>query len=175
MNLGLPGNGSGTSTDGRQWVSHPLPDVNSPMDAIWTGTHWVAVGWCSNGYKSLDGIVWEKWQHYSTCGDFSAVQAVGSRVVARGTRLETSDDMTKWITAERGSYSIDEISDMAFDGKTLVAVGHQGALETSTDGLHWTSRRYGSGYSIYAAAVGPQGIAAIGSNMTLFSDPSCEQ
>jgi hypothetical protein len=158
-----------TSVDGRQWVSHDLPEVDPPFDAVWTGTEWAAVGPCSVGFRSADGFTWEKWMPWYSCTDYYAVQWTGSRIVARGSWLETSVDQKNWIHAELDSFPHDKIMDMAFDGKTLVAVGQQGALETSTDGLHWTSRRYGSANSIYVAAAGPAGIAAIGPGKTYFS------
>jgi hypothetical protein len=158
-----------TSEDGRQWTVHALPEVNYPMDAVWTGKQWVAVGMCSVGYRSQDGFAWVEWKPGRSCTDYYAVQWTGARIVARGSWLETSADQEKWTHADADSFSRDIINNMAFDGKTLVAVGQQGALETSTDGLHWTSRRYGSAITISVAAAGPEGIVALGPTKAYFS------
>jgi hypothetical protein len=146
-----------SSTDGENWVplflypeDTPEYDMASLQDVIRTGSHFVAVGSRSTVFTSQDGLEWTNMSDNISTDDvyFRAVAYNQERFTAVGMsaaderipEIYTSEDGISWEPLESlpaGEYT--EINDVMWDAdlSQFVAVGDNGGVLTSSDGLEW--------------------------------------
>ena len=107
-------------------------------------------------------------------GDVFQVISTGSLYVAVGGPnpwVDTSRDTVSWsaqlLPPAGGAYPY--LHDVAWDGRSLVAVGMSGLIVTSSDGLVWSVQSSGVSTSLYAVATTTDGFVCGGEGGTLLA------
>lgn len=140
------------SSDGVTWQVNTSPAEYAQLFSVdYDGSRFIAVGSTNAGaaggaYKafsttSANGTNWAYGSADTAKPSFRAVasNADGTRYVAMGSygNIYTSDNAgTSWIYRTLGSTKT--LRDVAWNGSLFVAVGAEGAIQTSTDGESWT-------------------------------------
>jgi hypothetical protein len=127
-----------------------MPQGNPLNSVMWTGDQLVAVGDGGAILASPDGLDWSAGNSGSAI-PLSSVAWMGSRGVAVGTgyaydaggKMEyghgdilTSADGRDWMAGNSGAAS--PLLSVTWAGTRFVAVGLNGAVGTSSDGITWT-------------------------------------
>ncbi len=142
-----------TSTDGRTWTGHTLPDTvkfENFYSIAKSGTTWVAVGTRGAIVYSTNAIAWSAaptitvdTPYTGYAPDLYAVTWTGTQFVAGGASgtLITSPNGIDWTVQTPPTSDI--ITQLASQGSVIVATtspygGSSPALLTSTNGVDWT-------------------------------------
>ncbi len=124
-----------TSTDAVTWVApQSSPTTGSLSDLVWTGTQFVAVG--AAIFTSPDGLVWTI--RGTDVGELVAVTFGGGRLVGVGRQSSAmSLDGITWEAHPVGLNLYLFLSDVTWTGTQFVAVGQDGKVVLSPDGVSW--------------------------------------
>jgi hypothetical protein len=136
-----------TSPDGSAWTTRTTPaGTYALMDVAHGAGSFVAVGGVTAGVLSeiivsSDGITWTEELSVSDelllavvhCTELSLWVATGEG----GTIYTASDPIGTWTS--RTSGTAEDLSGVAWDGATAVAVGDNGTIIKSTDGTSWSA------------------------------------
>lgn len=146
------------SSDGIDWttISHALPappvvscaGIAAGIETYVDGRYFSVRG--GDVYSSTDAMTWE---HISTLGaNLPVAMAYGNgRFVAVGDGIISSTAGVNWTAGYDTGVQLESV---AFGGGMFVAVGRNGTIVTSGDGLSWTARNSGSTSSLGAVAYG---------------------
>ena len=148
-----------TSADGMDWTLQQTGTGESLHAAIIAGEHWVAAGAGGALLRSpdgrnwesavIDGVVWDDSSLSRAHIQFTGLAHDGNQYVAvakmsshGNTSFYTSWDARTWIPRgpKRRNLLHSAIDDVAYGSGRFVAIGHQGALYVSDDGIKWDLR-----------------------------------
>ena len=124
-----------STPDAVTWNSGPVRGLGGASRLLWNGSSLIAVGTAT--YASPDGLVWTT----GGPGPASAYTPLvvvwnGTRFIAAGgTKIQSSDDGLQWTAAP---ITTQDVRCVATSGSVTVAVGYQGNILRSNDGLAWT-------------------------------------
>jgi hypothetical protein len=135
----------------------------------WTGSHLVAVGHHGSVLTSPDGITWTE----RSSGTTSALTSVvwdGKQLVAASTfgELFTSPDAITWTP--RAAFEAN-LNFMDRTGKKFFAVGYEGLLLSSSDGLAWKRDTVESHLVLYSVAEHNKQLVTVGYNGEIWTSP----
>jgi len=166
-----------TSTNGRVWTGRSLPFgqfIPQLRGIVHGGGQFVAVGNSGQIFTSPTGETWtERVSNtamalngiahanglYVAVGDFNASGAPAT--------ILTSSNGTSWISRNSGLTGSNLLS-AAFGGGIFVAVGSNGALTTSPDGVTWTPRTPVSSANLNSVIYATGRFTAVGDNGVVF-------
>ncbi len=144
-----------TSPTGETWTFQETGSKNL-KDVIWSGTQFVAVGSLGTAYTSPDGTTWtRRWP--PTSRELYGVAFDGATYVAVGNvALMSSANGSTWTDRLSGNipYLNMALNAVAWTGWQFIAVGHDGTLVTSQDGLSWVEKSDVSGRDLFGLALG---------------------
>jgi hypothetical protein len=103
---------------------------------------------------------------YSSIDDVQSSVSPGQ--VYLGAATAAADPLDNWNSRTSGSTS--DLSRVTYGNNTFVAVGNNGTIVTSPDGINWTSRTSGTTKSLYGVACGTGTFVALGEKTILQSD-----
>lgn len=133
-----------TSPDGRQWTRHE-PEFSGCTELIHDGSRFVAV--LAGGFivTSSDGVEWERPGRVPLNYDVGGVAYGNGVYVQAGYKrtgqppdLFSAQNLTDWTP--RDSKLDENLMNVGFGLGLFVAVGQDGALSTSPDGVEWSAR-----------------------------------
>lgn len=131
-----------TTSDGASWTIRSCGGGRDLLGVTWTGSKFVAVGTGGVAYTSTDGMAWTFIDTDGNTADLEGVATTASLLVTvgqSGTVLTSSDNGDTWI-AQTSNASGKWLRAVAYNGTSrFVAVGDNGAIITSPDGLSWTA------------------------------------
>jgi len=168
-----------SSPDGEVWtersVAGELSSSARLYSVIYDGIRFVAAGATTGNSldayvaTSGDGITWTYQQSAGTPGfSFVASNAAGTRLVAVGSpgNIYASDDGAHtWIRQTVGTTKT--LTDAAWSGSVYVAVGYQGTIQSSTDGINWTVRQSNTTNDLNQVEFAGGSFIAVGKNGTI--------
>jgi hypothetical protein len=154
-----------SSDDGLQWTAVPI--IAQDLRCVATsGSVTVAVGYQGNILRSDDGLAWT---NVSPPADTSPVrfQAIvwdGNRFIASSPDLAVSStDGVTWSAIGAGA-----LYDVASNGSEFVAVGADGRVRHSSDGIHWQPHNLNTFADLKAVSFVNGSWFAAGTQGTLF-------
>jgi hypothetical protein len=158
-----------TSPDGKVWTTRWDSSIGYPPTAVaYCGKTFVAVGKAGSIFSSMNGTTWiNRGSGYRsgftsiTFGDHTFV-AVGDDAIM------TSPDGLNWISRVAPRYNLQGV---AYGSKNFVAVGNEGAILTSDDGVTWTDHSLGYGPPLFGVAWGNGMFVAVGGNGHIITSP----
>lgn len=151
------GNGIYTSKNGITWTKQKNSPANAYLQSIYTdGKLMIAVGHVQNkgtrqqvAYTSKDGMSWKKtdlsglhadiYALYPVKGGFAGIGSKKTDGYADGSYAIFTADGVKWSYKLIGTSFVGEFTGVATDGKRTVAVGHQGSVVYTDNGVKWHS------------------------------------
>jgi fibronectin type 3 domain-containing protein len=154
---------------GDTWVYRTLPATKPLMGIVWSGTQFVAVG--KSGFNtgestvlsSPDGITWTS---RSTTLQADSLAWSGTKFMTSS--LASSTDGVTWVQeapAVLGSLAI------TWSGTQFVAVGQNGYIQTSPNGVAWTKRTSGTNYPLFGIAGSSTKLVAVGDLGNIVTSP----
>jgi hypothetical protein len=129
-----------SSSDGSNWVTHPLNSVAYFNDVIFAGGRFVAVGSIGAIRRSSNGIDWIQTSSgvSSTLSGVAYGNGLYVIVTQSGTAL-TSTNGTNWAQQTIVSPA-QSFSSVAYGGNIFVAITGTGNIFESADGTNWVSQ-----------------------------------
>jgi hypothetical protein len=131
-----------SSTDGVEWSAY-IPEGSGKLSGIAYGEGiWVATGDDGAIYSSADALSWEDHSWPGTANDLSTLVHGAGRFIAfsrNRDRIYSSAEGTNWAISDGAPVA--DVEAAASIGGQLIAVGGNGLVATSTDGLTWIARR----------------------------------
>lgn len=176
-----------TSPDGVTWDVQETQIEGPLADIVWAGTQFVAVGGNAGSIiiTSPDGDTWTEQNHGLGAKDrffWKGVAWSGERYVAVGTTISdtgsgyqsmviSSPDAVDWTVRKTvHNVTLEHLDAIVWSGSQFVAVGENGRILTSLDGLTWEDHSVAK--SVHLGDViwtGQQFVAACGYNPILQS------
>lgn len=74
-----------------------------------------------------------------------------------------------WVRMPGGQHA--NLMSVVWTGARLVAVGTNGSIETSPDGLEWSPQTSGTAHTLHSIACAPIGLVAVGDSGTILRSP----
>ena len=151
------GNGIYTSKDGIKWTKQKNSPANVRLQSIFTnGKLTIAVGHVQNkgtqqqvSYTSKDGVSWKKtsltnlhvdvYTMYPVKDGFAGLGSKKTDGYADGSYAIYTTDGVKWSYKLVGTSFAGDFTAVATNGKRTVAVGHQGSIVYTNNGVKWHS------------------------------------
>ena len=157
------------SKNGESWTLASSTTSESLYDIAWNGSKFVAVGYDSTIIQSDDGVNWFIGYKPEQSSILQDVVFNGSRFVAVGYyQTCMSLDGINWIT-KRDSYT--RLNSVTWGNGLFVAVGNEGLIKTSPDGLLWTQQVSGTKESLKYLIWNGDKFTAIGSSGIILTSP----
>lgn len=161
------------SPDGLSWTA--VPDIATErLRAISRfGNGFIALG--SEIVISSDGSDWVN--HGPAPEEFTSVLEVDGRLYALAfeddfvATMYSSDDGINWTAHESPMPDIRDLNGICEHDGTFVAVGEEGRILTSTDGVSWIARESGTTMRLESVACSGTGFAVAGRFAGSSSDP----
>lgn len=139
------------------------------LHGVTFGTSFLVVGSGGTMFSSADGIAWTALNSGIPADLNAAVYGNGNTSYlaagAGGVILLSTDEMKTW-TQPLTSTSNDLYA-LAYNGSLYLAVGANGTLITSYDGMSWTTRYSGTSSHLYGVTYGNGLYVAVGAGGTL--------
>jgi hypothetical protein len=183
---------SSTSTGGittwSQAFSLPPGFAGTLSSVVFNGTHFVALGvdgsiitsgdsvtWKSatalavNAGQVMNGIAYGNGSYVAVgAGGYIATNTSGSGNPGSDPTSTISDIITgAWVPQTSGTTQ--DLYSVTFVNGDFIAVGQQGTLLSSHDGVNWTKRNTGTSNDLLQVAYGAATYVAVGSNGTIIS------
>ncbi|QJE96355.1 hypothetical protein [Luteolibacter luteus] len=156
------------SADFETWTTRASGIHTHLQSVVWTGSFALAAGADGVVLKSDDGLVWTKVPGDTFAG-LVRLAWTGTQVFAFSSNgTDTSTDGVSWnriSTLNRGFYDVKRLRDK------FIAIGYMGALESSPDGIAWTSGTSGTSGPLYAAAASDSEFMVGGQGGILLASP----
>ena len=174
--LGLFSPNGWTSTDASSWTQITT-DLGPQQPSLLTsaGGRFFAyvppLWWGAGSFRTSSGG--SDWS-YLDSQEVNGIVFTGSRYVAVGDSWTgTSPDGLSWSWAPLPATTegFNGLKDVAWNGRMLVAVGQNGAVETSRDGTTWTSRTSGVSAELNAVAATQDAFICGGAEGTVLTSP----
>jgi hypothetical protein len=172
-----------TSTDGLFWkirLSHTTANLKG---VTYGNGRYVAVGDRLTIVSSVNGLIWDKvigpllnyYPRDVTFGNGTFVAVGGLNIVTGSQILKfslavVSADGTTWDPLYPG---VPEqfLNGVAYGNGKFVAVGGEGAMTTSPDGITWTPGDSGTSLTLNGVAFGQDRFVAVGEGGNIFTSP----
>lgn len=175
------------STDGTNWVHHPLgTDVEFTSVVCGNGLY-VAVGLdviddYAHGaiFVSTNGVNWKSAIDPETIWWLQGVAFGGGKFVASGIsgNILTSSDGLNWIPSNNSSDCCSDLQNVCYGNGQFVVAQVSGAMIISTDSLNWTEYstgapsganvQFGNGYYVASSSSGKMAVSTNGIDWTNF-------
>ena len=167
------GNGGNvmTSADGTIWTSRTSNTSANLNAVIWTGSLYIAAGDGGVITTSPDGTTWTAGSTAAT-EDLMGVAWDGSQYLVVGSNgtsgvVQTSPDTATWTTQLS---PISGLNGVIWNGAAttpeFIAVGLDGIVMNSSDGISWSSNNYSTS-ALYSIAAYGDKLVAVGDAMTI--------
>ena len=169
-------------------ITLPTGFASTLTSVIFDGTHFVALGFDGSIITSSDSVTWKTATAVNAGQDLNGSIAYGNGtyvVVGAGGYIATNNTGSSNPGTTNPSSTISDIITGAWvarDSKTgldlygvayvngdFIAVGAQGTLLTSHDGVTWTPRNTGTGNDLWQVAYGAGTYVAVGDSGTIVS------
>ena len=183
---------SPTSTGGiTNWgpaITLPSGFASTLTSVIFDGTYFVALGFDGSIITSGDSVTWKTATAVNAGQNLNGSIAYGNGtyvVVGTGGYIATnntgssnpgttnpSSTISEIITgawAPQTSGTIRDLYSVAFVNGDFIALGQQGAMLTSHDGVSWTARNTGTTNDLWQVAYGAGTYVAVGNSGTIIS------
>lgn len=172
-----------TSPDGLSWTSRISGTTAGLVGIDGSGNNVVAVGGPGNLITSFDrGATWSSNKNVNTSSPLYGVTWSGSFsrfivVGGGGTVLGSSDMMTWTVTSvaqisQRNLYGVTWAGSGTWPGSgTAVAVGDQGTILTSPDGLSWSLQTFNTTKALNRVIWANSQFVAVGDGGTVLTSP----
>jgi len=164
-----------STDDGASWT---FGGLNSMYGDLFLDVEWFAplnafvalvqVGANQDIYTSTDGLSWTQLAYAPLNGRLgaSATRLVSVGWDYSGVAISTSTDGTGWSQVYT-SASGNSLQEVFWTGSRFIAVGSNGGIVTSSDGVSWTDRSSGVTSTLYGAAESPAIMVAVGASGTI--------
>ncbi len=137
-----------TSSDGRQWIPHAVPDDFETSSVTWNGTHFVAVGAKGVVFTSSDGEHWNP-ENSETKADLKDIIWTGKEMICVGIDKSVNPSVGVVLKSVNGIKwsrcpippSVGGLCAIIWTGQQLFVVAHSGSVLTSSDGDLWVRQR----------------------------------
>lgn len=164
-----------SSPDGRHWLQEDWPGgIPWPLRAAaWGRDRWVAVGWYedNSGFiYTFDGKEWQNFEASSHLPQIADVIWVDDEFIAISKNVFTSPDGLDWTEQETGVHGAILLS-IVEGGDRSVAVGMNGKIATSPNGITWAVENSGTGENLRGIAWDDNLYVAVGDNGIILSSP----
>ena len=174
-----PDGAANTSPNGLAWTNRVLPAEPRTVylhDVTWTGSQIVAVGGYAAVLTSADGVEWVRRSvpvplNTGLVGvTWTGAQliAVGYTSSTAGTIL-TSPTGETWVQRSAFSYLL---RDVVQTDSGAIAVGNDGAIHTSLDGISWTNRTLATNKDLHGVTWTGKQAVAVGESGTILTSPN---
>lgn len=90
-------------------------------------------------------------------------------VLSTGNRFYSSADLSSWSYVSANGVSATQLNGMAFGAGVFVTIGNSGVIQSSTDGINWTTRTSGTSETLRRIYFVNSKFLAIGDKRTLLS------
>jgi hypothetical protein len=177
-----------TSENGIDWMVNTLSATidlpggsvgqgGSFRASVWSGSQWVLAGTSGTLYTSTDGSSWisRRTQITMDAGNIVGLASSATKTVGVGfgtwgnASILVSSDGAYWGLQSGSVTSAIGLESIAY-GPLYVAVGSEGAILTSPDGIAWTARSSGTSLSLRTVVwTGSRYLAAGGGGVLLAS------
>ena len=164
-----------TSTDGLNWTNQVAGYANylSYYSVAWNGKEYIAVGNYSNITTSEDGINWEDNEYSSSSiAPLYSVVSSNDKFIAVG--LSCTVNIVPTITG--GNLAVSNLvakdlygTGIVFNDGKYVAIGKNGALAVSGNGLSWNKKDTGVSTDLYGITYGKNQYVAFGRAGTILT------
>jgi hypothetical protein len=139
-----------TSTDGITWTT-PTPATTQCLNSVIynaTNSHFIACGAAAGFVSSTDGLTWTQTSFYGGPALALIAEPTGQTVKTRanGFTINTGATLTG-ETAAVVAFTGLNLHAVGFGNSQFVAVGDNGAIFTSADGLSWSNEALVTTYS----------------------------
>jgi hypothetical protein len=163
-----------SSTDLLTWTNSttpPLPTSPGPLGAAYVNDRFVVVGYSGYLNSSSDGITWgtSTYNGVNSRNLYGIAYGAGRNVIvaSRGKIIVSADNLQSWTAA--ATPTTDRLEDVIFANNLFVAVGENGTILTSNDGLNWTNQTRGVNYDLDGLGVANGLAIAVGKNGTILT------
>lgn len=155
-----------SSNDGIQWTIRSSGTTFALYNVHWTGSQFIAVGAYQTRLTSSDGISWHKYDEgaakngsfYLHYNDLATGNGQHVMVASNGYIFHSTDGIA-WSKSNTGleggtinGYTADFYA-VTWTGSYFVAVGQQGLIATSSDGINWQRHTTANNRALYAVGV----------------------
>lgn len=160
---------SNTNTGGvTSWssaTSLPITAATTLSSVIFDGTRFVALGVDGSIITSTDTLAWESGANVNSGAAMNAIAYGRGTYVAVGDGGAIASNTTAnvagaWLAQTSGTAK--DLYGVAFAGGVFIAVGADGTLLTSPDGVTWTARTSKTVHSLWSVAFGANTYVAVG-------------
>ena len=168
-----------TSINGRDWT--PVTASIADEAVAFGNGLFVTVGPRGAVYTSLDGVTWAPGPGRNG-GSLTGIAVSGSTNVVVGGVIPTGvyvQDVTVLRSVNGSDYSLQtagtgfkKLGNVAFEGGVFVAVGEQGTILRSPDGITWTPRSSGTVNTLHSLVARPGLFVAVGDQGTIQTSPN---
>lgn len=161
-----------STDDGATWQFGGM-DTNVFLDVEWytplnAFVALVQVAANESIYTSTDGLGWTELASAPLHGRLGAsatrLVSVGADLVSEGIAMSTDGAIWTDVYTTTADKSLQEVF---WTGSQFIAVGENGAIVTSPDGITWTARNSGVTATLYGAAASPTRLAVVGTSGTI--------
>ena len=162
---------------GESWTQHSLGTANSNRGAAFGNDTFIVVGTLAMGVSKDGGATWSVNADMKDYYDVAYANGTFVAVGGQG-KIATSQDGLTWQLRPqsgsiyfRGGVTYADNTFLAVGSKYEIvgnqAVGHDGQVATSPDGVDWTIRSVGIDQELLRVAYGDHGFVAVGRNGTI--------
>jgi len=183
---------SPTSTGGiTPWgpvITLPSGFASTLTSVVYDGTHFVALGFNGSVITSSDSVTWKTATAVNAgqvlngsiaygngtyvvvgAGGYIATNNTGSSNPGTTNPSSTISEIITGAWTPRTSGTVRDLYHVAYVNGDFIAVGAQGTLLTSHDGITWIPRNTGTGNDLWQAAYGAGTYVAVGNSGTIIS------
>jgi hypothetical protein len=144
------------SNDGENWTRLPFQDTHAYLSGITYGDFGYVIAADTKIFHSLDGVNWSLVQTFPKTG-LRSVAWNGERYVAAGVSfaahaIAESTDGVNWNPVNVDTPSTLRLNSIEWLNGRFMAVGSNGVLMTSHDGLQWEITYFDSAHDLYSVA-----------------------
>jgi hypothetical protein len=167
---------SNTNTGGiASWskaTSLPITSTTDLSSVLFDGTRFVALGVNGSIITSTDTLTWTSGATVNSGVAMNAIAYGSGTYVAVGeggaiASNNTASAAGAWIARTSGTAK--DLYGVAFVNGVFIAVGADGTLLTSPDGVTWTARSSNTAHSLWSVAFGANTYVAVGDVGTVVS------
>ena len=161
-----------TSPDGYRWTAQNSGVTTTLNAAAWSGTEFRVVGDGGVMIASPDGVTWSP-RASKTTANLNGIIWSSTKFVFvgdGGTILTVLPTGTPTLRASGTLQNLNAIGASA--NGTLVTVGAQGTILTSTDGITWIPRTSGTGASLQGVTASGTQILVVGTSGRILTSPN---